>query len=54
MLWMAMTSVVPCHAFHAPQDAAASPFGPLNHSNDFLRPCSRSRLYITETGTLHN
>ena len=27
-----------CHALNAPQHAAASPFGPLNHSNDFLRP----------------
>ena len=50
MQWMAMTSVVPCHALHAPQHAAASPFGPLNHSNDFLRPSCRSRLYITGTG----
>ena len=30
--------------------AAASPFGPLNHSNDFFRPSCRSRLYITGTG----
>ena len=37
-----MTSFVPCHAFHAPQHAAASPFGPLNHSNDFFRPSCRS------------
>ena len=29
MQWMTMTSVVPCHALHAPQHAAASPFGPL-------------------------
>ena len=25
-----MTSAVPCHALHAPQHAAASPFRPLN------------------------
>ena len=50
MQWMTMTSVVPCHAHHAPQHAVASPFGPLDHSNDFLRPCRRSRLYITGTG----
>ena len=50
MQWMTMTSVVPCHAFHAPQHAAASPFGPLNHSNEFLRPSCRSRLYINGTG----
>ena len=49
MQWIPMTSVVPCHALHAPQHAAASPFGPLNHSNDFFRPSCRSRLYITET-----
>ena len=41
---------VPCHALNAPQHAAASPFGPLNHSNDFFRPSCRSRLYITGTG----
>ena len=41
---------VPCHALHAPQHAAASPVGPLNHSNDFFRPSCRSRLYITRTG----
>ena len=41
---------VPCHAFHAPQHAAASPFGPVNHNNDFFRPNCRSRLYITGTG----
>ena len=29
--------------------AAASPFGMLNHNNDFLRPSCRSRLYITGT-----
>ena len=40
MHWMTMTSVVPCHALHAP----------LNHSNDFFRPSCRSRLYITGTG----
>ena len=50
MQWMTVTSVVPCHAHHAPQHAAASPFGPLNHSNDFFRPSCRSRLYITVTG----
>ena len=48
MQWMTMTSFVPCHALHAPH-AAASPFGPLNHSNDFFRPSCRSRLYITGT-----
>ena len=47
MQWMTMTSFVPCHALHAPQHAAASPFGPLNHSNDFFRPSCRSKLYIT-------
>ena len=36
MQWMTMTSFVPCHALHAPQQAAVSPFGPLNHSNDFF------------------
>ena len=50
MQWMIMTSVVPCHALHAPQHATASPFVPLNHSNDFFRPSCRSRLYITDTG----
>ena len=50
MQWMTMTSFVPCHALQAPQHAAASPFGPLNHSNDFFRPSCRSRLYITGTG----
>ena len=50
MQWMTMTSFVPCHALHAPQHAAASPFGPLNHSNDFFRPSCRSRHYITGTG----
>ena len=49
MQWMTMTSVVPCHALRAPQHAATSPFGPLNHSNDFLRPSCRSRPYITGT-----
>ena len=47
---MTMTSIVPCHAFHVPQRAAASPFGPLNHSNDFFRPSCQNRLYITGTG----
>ena len=47
MQWMTMTSFVPCHA---PQHAAASPFGPLNHSNDFFLPSCQSRLYITRTG----
>ena len=47
---MTMTSVVSCHALHAPQHAAASLFGPLNHSNDFLCLSCRSRLYITGTG----
>ena len=50
MKWMTMTSFVPCHALHDPQHAAASQFGPLNHSNDFFRPSCRSRNYITETG----
>ena len=54
MQWMTMTSFVPsfvpCYALHAPQHAAASPFGPLNHSNDFFRPSWRSRFYITGTG----
>ena len=50
MQWMTMTSFVPCHALHAPEHAAASPFGPLNHSNDFFRPSCRSRLYMTGTG----
>ena len=50
MQWMTVTSFVPCHALHAPQHVAASPFGPLNHSNDFFRPSCRSRLYITGTG----
>ena len=45
-----MTSVVPCHALHAPQHVAATPFGPLNHSKDFLRPSYRNRLYISGTG----
>ena len=49
MQWMTMTSVVPCHV-HAPQHAAASPFGPLNQRNDFFRPTHRSRLYIAGTG----
>ena len=38
MQWMTMTSVVPCHALHALQYAAASPFGPLNQSHDFPLP----------------
>ena len=46
----AMDDLVSCHALHAPQHAAASPFEPLKHSNDFLRPSCRSRLYITGTG----
>ena len=45
-----MTSVVPCHALHAPQHAAALPFGLLNHRYDSLRPNCRSRLYITGIG----
>ena len=36
MQWMTTTSFVPCHVLHALQHAAASPFGPLNHSNDFF------------------
>ena len=35
---MTMTCAVPCHALHAPQHAAATLFGPLNHINDFLPP----------------
>ena len=50
MQWMTMTSVAPCHVLYAPQHAVASPFGPLNHTNDFLRPSCRSRLYISGTG----
>ena len=50
MQWMTMTSLVPCHALHAPQHAAASPFGSLNQSNDFFRPSYRSRLYIAGIG----
>ena len=50
MYWMTMASVAPYHALHTPQHAAASPYGPLNRSNDFLRPSCRSRLYITGTG----
>ena len=50
MQWMTMTSFVPCHALHAPQHAAASPFGPLNHNNDFFHPSCQSRLYITGSG----
>ena len=49
MQWMTMTSVVTCHALHALQHTAASLFGPLNQSHDFLRPSCRSRLYITWT-----
>ena len=50
MQWMTMTSLVPCHALHASQHAAVSPFGPLNQRNEFFRPCYRSRLYIDGTG----
>ena len=50
MQWMTMTSFVPCHTLYAPQHAAASPFRPLNHSNDFLRPNCRSRHNITGRG----
>ena len=50
MHWMTMTSLVPCHALHASQHAAALPFGPLNQRNDFFRPSYRSRLYIAGTG----
>ena len=50
MQLMIMTSVIPCHALPAPQHAAVSPFGPLNHNNDFLRLSCRSRLYFTGTG----
>ena len=47
---MTMTSVVSCHALHAPQHAVASPFGWLNQTNDFLRPSCRRRLYISGRG----
>ena len=50
MQWMTMTSLVPCHALHAPQHTASSPFGPLNQRNDFFRPSCRSRPYIAGTG----
>ena len=50
MQWMIITSVVPCHALHAPQHAAASPNRPVNLRNDCLRPNCRSRLYITGKG----
>ena len=50
MQWMTMPSLVPCHAFHAPQHAAASPFRLLNQRNDFFRPSYLSRLYINGTG----
>ena len=50
MQWMTDSSTVPCRAFYAPQHGAASPVWSLNHSNDFLRPSCRSRLYITGTG----
>ena len=50
MQWMTITSFVPCHAPPCSKKAAASPFGPLNHSNDSLHPSCRSRLYITGTG----
>ena len=41
---------MPCHALHALQHTSASPFGLLNHRNDFPSPSCRSRLYITDTG----
>ena len=50
MQWRTITSVVPCQGLHAPLHVAASPFGTLNHRNDFLRPSCRNRLYITGTG----
>ena len=50
MQWMTMTSLVPYHALHAPQHAAASPLGPCNQRNDFFLPSYRSRLYIAEIG----
>ena len=50
MQWMTMTSSVPCHTLHAPQHAAALPFGPLNQRNDFFRPSYQSRFYIAGTG----
>ena len=49
MQWITMTSVVPRHALHAPRHAAVSPFGPLNHRNDFPHPSCQSRLYIIDT-----
>ena len=48
MQWMTMTSFVPCHAFHDPQHAAASPLGPLNHNNDLFLPLQLPKQ------TLHN
>ena len=45
MQWMSTTSVVLCHALHAPHHAAVSSFGSLKQSNDLLRPSSRSRLH---------
>ena len=50
MQWMTMTSLVPCHAVHAPQHAAASPFGPLNQRNYFFRPSYRSKRCVAGTG----
>ena len=54
MQWMTMTSFVPCHALYASQHAAALPFGPLSHSNDFFPPQlpkqNRHRTGITGTG----
>ena len=38
------------HVLHAPQHAAASPFGPLIIVMISFRPSCRSRLYITGTG----
>ena len=50
MQWMTMASLVLCHALHARQHAAASPFGPLNQRNDFFCPGYQRRLYIAGTG----
>ena len=34
--------LVPYHAFHAPQQAAASLFGLLNQRNDFFHPATEA------------
>ena len=50
MQWMTIASLVLCHAVHATQYPAASPFGPLNQRNDFFRPSYRSRFNMAGTG----